>query len=303
VTAGYYRNWAAHFRVTDNLEVTPSDFTPFCITAPVDPRLPGGGGYQVCGLYDVVPQKFGRVNNLVTQASNYYGSNSRANCGAQVTLAATGGALGGTGGTCGTSDFFGVNFNTRFGSGIRFGGGVDTGRTVTDACFVIDSPQQLLNCRVVTPFSAQTQVKLYGSYPMPAGITLSGTFQNVPGPTIEANYNATNAEIAPSLGRDLSACRGAAVCTATAMVPLFAPMTRFEDRRTQLDLRLTKIFRVGTRARLQANFDVYNVLNASAVLGVNATYGRQWLLPIAATVGTEAILQGRLVQFGGQWTF
>ena len=95
--------------MTDNLEVAPGDFTPFCITAPADSRLPGGGGYQVCGLYDVVPQKFGRVNNLVTQASNYYGSSSKVNCGAQVTLAATGGALGGTGGTCGTSDFFGVN--------------------------------------------------------------------------------------------------------------------------------------------------------------------------------------------------
>ncbi len=66
---------------------------------------------------------------------------------------------------------------------------------------------------------------------------------------------------------------------------------------------LALIFRVGGRARLQANFDVYNVLNAGAILGVNATYGRQWLLPVAATVGTEAILQGRLIQLGGQLTF
>jgi hypothetical protein len=72
---------------------------------------------------------------------------------------------------------------------------------------------------------------------------VSGTSQNVGGPTIEANYQATNTEIAPSLGRNLAACRGAAVCTATATVPLVAPMTLFEDRRTQLDFRLTKIIR------------------------------------------------------------
>ena len=72
LSGGYYRNWASHFRVTDNLEVTSADYNPFCITAPVDSRLPDGGGYQVCGLADVSPAQFGRVNNLVTQASNFY---------------------------------------------------------------------------------------------------------------------------------------------------------------------------------------------------------------------------------------
>ena len=45
--------------------VTPADFSPFCITAPTDSRLPGGGGYQVCGLYDVSPAKFGQVNSVI----------------------------------------------------------------------------------------------------------------------------------------------------------------------------------------------------------------------------------------------
>ncbi|MBI3265398.1 MAG: hypothetical protein HYZ58_19890, partial [Acidobacteria bacterium] len=135
VTGGYYRNWAGNFRVTDNLAVTPADYSPYCITAPVDARLPGGGGYQVCGLYDVVPAKFGRVSNLVRDAS-YYGKQTRVN------------------------DFFGVNFNARVGSGVQLGGGVDTGRSVDDRCFVVDSPQELLYCHVATPFHANTQVKL-----------------------------------------------------------------------------------------------------------------------------------------------
>ncbi|PYR26539.1 MAG: hypothetical protein DMF92_18285, partial [Acidobacteria bacterium] len=98
VTAGYYRNWFGNFTVTHNLLVTPADYSPFCITAPGDARLPGGGGYQVCGLYDVSLAKFGQVNNLVERASKY-GNQTQAN------------------------DFFGVTVNTRFGSGVRLGGG------------------------------------------------------------------------------------------------------------------------------------------------------------------------------------
>ena len=57
--------------VTRNQSVTPADFTSYCITAPVDSRLPGGGGNQICGLYDVNPVQFGRVNNIIDLASTY----------------------------------------------------------------------------------------------------------------------------------------------------------------------------------------------------------------------------------------
>ena len=40
-------------RVTDNILVSPSDFSTYCVTAPLDPRLPGRGGYQICGMADV----------------------------------------------------------------------------------------------------------------------------------------------------------------------------------------------------------------------------------------------------------
>src|SRR5439155_5600871 len=71
VTAGYYRTWYGNFTVTDNLAVSPANYDPYCITLPVDARLPGGGGNQVCGLYDLNPSKVGQVNNFVTFASNY----------------------------------------------------------------------------------------------------------------------------------------------------------------------------------------------------------------------------------------
>jgi len=55
MTAGYYRRRFGNFLANDNQFVTPADFSPYCVAAPVDPQLPGGGGNQICGLYDVSP--------------------------------------------------------------------------------------------------------------------------------------------------------------------------------------------------------------------------------------------------------
>jgi hypothetical protein len=271
-TAGYYRNWQGNYRVTDNVAVGPEDFDPYCIAAPSDPRLPGGGGYAACGLYDLNPAKFGQVVNVVSQASRF-GKQSR------------------------TSNFFGFNVNTRFGAGVSLGGGVDIGRTVEDRCFVVDSPQELLYCKLVPPWSAETQARVYGSYPLPAGFMVSGTFKSLPGPAIAADYAAPNAIIAQSLGRNLSG--GAR----SALVPLMDPRRTFEDRLNQLDLRLTKILKARGRSELQANFDVYNVLNSSAINGVNTRYGPSWLLPSAPPSRGGSILQGRLAQFSAKLRF
>jgi hypothetical protein len=200
------------------------------------------------------------------------------------------------------NDFINVNINARLRGGIRIGGGIDTGRTDHDSCFVVNSPQQLLDCNQVTPFSAQTQVKLNASYPLPfpGQFTLSANYQDLPGPMILATYQAPNSIIAPSLGRNLGACGTAAVCSATAPVPLIAPDTEWEPRRHQLDLKLAKSITLGPNARLQANIGVYNVFNASSILTVNTNYGniggQQWLQPLS-------ILGARTIQFSGRLNF
>jgi hypothetical protein len=305
VTAGYYHNWFSNFTATNNLAVTPADYSHFCVTAPADSRLPNGGGYQVCGLYDVAPSKVGQSTNLVTQASNF-GKESL------------------------TNDFINVNVTTRLGKGVQLGGGVDTGRIRFDDCLVISNPQEgnyarftgALNipappgivagtnnanvpvkCSFTLPFKGQTQLKAFGSYPLPYDFAVSATLQNVSGPMILATWNAPNSAIAQSLGRNLAACGAATTCTQTAQVPLIDPGTRYESRRTQVDLRLTKRFRFAQKSTVDASLDLYNAFNDSSVLNVNGSYGSQWLRPIGDPYTGGAVLQGRLVQFAGRFSF
>jgi hypothetical protein len=276
VTAGYYQNNTGNFRVTDNLAVRPADYSPYCITAPTTAPngtfLPGGGGYPVCGLYDVSLQKFGQVDNLVRLASHY---------GKQTLV----------------NQFIGLNVNGRYGRGIQIGGGLDTGRTVSDRCFVVNSPQELKYCRTVMPFRGQTQIKVFGSLPLPGDVVVSGSLSSYNGPQILATYAATNAEVTPTLGRNLAACGTRPVCTATAVgIPLIEPGTQFEPWVNGLDLRLSKIVKLTPKMRLQGNLDLYNVFNGAGVQTITTAFGRQWRRPIQ-------ILDARLIQFGGQLTF
>jgi Carboxypeptidase regulatory-like domain len=265
LNAGYFRRWYGNFIVTDNVLVTPADYDQYCITAPIDPHLPNGGGYPVCGLYDVTPPKFGQSNNVVTLAKNF-GEQHEIFNGVDVSM------------------------NARLPHGLVVSGGTSTGRVSTNNCFVVDSPQMLLNCNVAPPY--QTQVKLLAVYPLPWwGVQVSGTYQSIPGPQITASYTATNAQIAPSLGRNLAA--GAA---GTATVPLVAPGTMYGEQLNQLDFRFSKVVALGGNRRLQALVDLYNMLNANPVLALNNTYGSQWQRP-------TQILQGRLLKLGVQIDF
>ena len=182
-----------------------------------------------------------------------------------------------------------LTLNARFASGLRVGGGLDTGRTVSDACYVVDSSQQMLYCHVVTPFSAQTQIKMNGSYPLPYDFALSGVLLSLSGPPIDTTYTVTNAQVFPSLGRNLTG-------TTTVTVPLHAPQTRFEKRITRFDLRLSKFVRLSSKLRLQANLDAYNVFNVAAITASTSAYGMQYLLP-------TQVMDGRLLEFSASISF
>jgi hypothetical protein len=283
---GYFRTWyggkcggsgltntVTCLLVTDNLRVTPADFDQFCITPPVDSRLPEGGGNRLCGLYDVRPALFGQTDNLARPASDF-GKRTRVYNGVDITV------------------------NSRLAAGGQVSGGISLGRTVTDDCLVVDSPQDARPgfCRVVPPWGASTQTKFMVVYPLPWDVQTSAIYQNSAGIAITANLVVPNAQIAPSLGRNLAACGTAATCNANVTVPLIPTGTTFGPRLQQLDLRFSRMFRLGGTSRLRGNLDVYNVLNASNVLNMNTTYGPTWQ-------NVTQILSGRLLRVGAQFDF
>jgi hypothetical protein len=267
VSAGYYHNWYGGFQVVDNTAVTSSDYSPFCVTVPTDDRLGAVSGTQACGLYDINPNKLGQVNNLVHRMDDF---------GTQREV----------------YDGFDASLNARLARGAFVAGGVSSGRTLFDNCVVYDSPQAGRPdfCKFTLPFKGQTQYKANFLVPIVWDIRVSGLFQNLPGIADNANLNYTNAQIAPSLGRNL-----AAGANGTVTVALLPPNTKFEHRLSQFDLRLSKMFRAG-RMRIQGMFDVYNAFNAATIIGVNNTYGAAWLTP-------TNVLGGRLLKFGTQIDF
>ena len=291
LNVGYFRTWYGNFLATDNQAVTAADYDPYCITTPVDSRLPGGGSQRLCGLYDIKPTAFGQVNNLVTQGS-HYGTQSQVFDGIDVTL------------------------DGRFGRGGQVSGGLSTGRTATDNCYVNNAPNLTAApvpgftytvgtprlpgyCNVSAPWSAGTRFRGLLVYPLPWDLQTSVIYQSIPGIPIIATYVATNAEILSSLGRNVGACRGAATCNATVTIDLVPPNTIFEPRLQQVDIRFSRNFRLGGTRRLRGNFDVYNLFNANDVLNENTRFSRtnnQWQNVIQ-------IIGGRLMRVGAQFDF
>ena len=284
VNVGYFRTWYGNFLVTDNQLVGPEDYDSYCITAPNDSRLPNPGE-RVCGLLAIKPAKFGRQDNLVTNAS-HYGKQLEVHNAIDVTL------------------------NARFGNGGLVTGGVSLGKTVFDNCAVLAklpemtalafgplsadatraSPQRV--CRLDPPLSAESQFKLSGAYDLPWELRVSANYQNNPGIDTTATYVATNAEIVPSLGRDLaSGARG------TANIELITPRSQYrEGRINQLNFAVNRVFRGLGRARIQPRFELHNALNSASILAINPRFGPAWQQ-------VRTVLAPRLAKFALQIDF
>lgn len=280
IDVGYFRRWFNNFQVTDNLSVEASDFTTFSITAPTDSRLPGGGGYTLDGLVNVVPSKFGQsleYNSL----SKKYGKQ--------------------------TEHWNGVDVSAQWrpAGGALLSAGISTGRRTTDNCDIVAKmPEMLLSaqnlttannnvwlpaqwCNQTEPFL--TQVKGYGSYTVPkVDVQVSGTYQSIPGPIVAANFIVTNAAAQAAMGRPLSG--GAANITAN----IVEPGSMYGERINQLDLRVGKTLRRG-RTRATVALDLYNALNTDTVLTVNNNFA-VWQRP-------QSNIQARFAKITAQFDF
>ena len=258
----YWRTWFNNQVVVQQRAYSLADFDTFSITAPRDPRLPGGGGYVIPGLVDLKPAAFGRAPDaLVTRAKKFGDMSEHWN----------------------GVDF---NFNVRPQGGLLLQGGTSTQRRSTDTCGVVTQvaaappPERGGTPPPYNPTtqfcdvqgSWLTQLKFLSSYTIPKiDLRISASLQNIPGPEVLADFTATNAIVSPSLGRPLSGG------TANVVIPLVEPRSMYGERMTQLDLRFGKILRLG-QARANVGVDIYNALNGNAVLEQTNAFG-SWQQP------------------------
>jgi hypothetical protein len=261
VEVGYYRRTFTQFTtggtVTDNLAVAPGDVSAYFVTAPLDPRLPGGGGYQVGPIYNLTPAAFSRVPNNLFKSTKDVGDDTRVFNGVDVT------------------------FNVRSLKGATFSGGTSTGKVVNDWCAIRSAVPEaaafLLNpyCHQESPF--QTAVRGLAAYTIPhVDVILSGVYQDKPSTNngtdqlsgaLAANYILSAADIAAAavqIGRPLTQ-------TGPITVNLIAPGQVYGGRVRQLDLSFKKIVRFGSQ-RLTAGLDIYNAMNNNVTLVYSQTY-------------------------------
>jgi hypothetical protein len=284
IEIGYLRRWLNNFTVTDNEAVSAADYTGYSITAPSDPRLPGGGGYALNNLFALVPSMFGQTRNNITLAENFGQQYQKYN-----------GVL--------------FNISARLGAGVQFQGGINTGKTVQDNCDVRAQVPELTIGAGVSPAVAPgnpfchsdpgfvTKVTALGSYTVPkVDVLVSGTLRSDQGGVLAANWNAPSAVVVAALGRPVAGN------VATVAHNLVAPGEVWGDRVNALDFRFAKILRFG-RARYNVGIDIINATNSDAILTYNQSYnpnpatpGQRWLAP-------TSVLTPRFVKVGAQIDF
>ena len=187
--------------------MTPADFDYYTFVAPVDSRLPGGGGYPIPRMYDIKQQSFGQITSVTSQSSNF-GSQSEVYNG------------------------FDFLVNARFPMGM-VSGGLNVGRQIFNNCDVrMTRPNVTQAANTAAVFGVplvggvlpsnewplteaycdgdrpwDKQVKFQAIFNLRWGLRTSATYQNLPGIPIFATLTAGAAQVS-AVSRSNSLLRG-----------------------------------------------------------------------------------------------
>jgi len=278
VSAGYYRRDFYNLQIVDNSNISLSDWTPYSIVTPTDPRLALSG--QPIPMYTLTA---GQYNNTIHNLWTYSTQNKTTYNGVEFTANARGEKY---------LLFGGVTTDRRAVTSCD-------GDTTTSGTSPRDNPNNLRFCDSIPPF--RTTVKASAAYTLPYDVQISGSFASIPGlggtcnPNcgISANYTVTTAIAG---GRPII---GSPSGSASTIVNLVQSNTLFLDAQNRVDMRISRTFKFG-QTKIQGFVDIFNVLNAGTVTSVNQTYAASgtnlWLTP-------TGIVDGRYAQFGMQLTF
>jgi len=293
IDVSYNRRWWGNFFFTDNLALGPQDFDQVTIAAPLNAKLPDGGGYPVTFVTRNARSPLGATDNYFTFASDYgdvisywHGVDAQvsARLGRQLFV-----QLGSSGGR-GVRDFCAVTEK------------LPELYTTAGALFV---NQQLGQCAISEDWL--TSIRGLASYTIPKiDVLVSGSFRSTPGVApagnsvasngnaLSANYNVTSAILLAQTGRPL--VPGLTFQT----VNLLEQGHTFPDTLNSLDMRFGKNLRFG-KTRTNLAIDLYNVFNSNTGTAYNQTYdpvtnGATWLNP-------TTVLNPRFARFNVTFDF
>jgi hypothetical protein len=252
------------FTVTDNQAIGPDDYEAWTINAPLDSRLPGGGGYPITLYTQTAAAAARAAQNYVTSETDFGPAQTNYWQGVDLTLRA------------------------RIGRGLTVQGGTSTGRSIVDTCATvvkIDSPDPR-GCRSEEPY--QTTLRGLASYTIPkVDVLISSTVRSQPALQLNASYLVPNTVVQSLLGRLPPG--GLASGNTTVQLLDNADNRLYSDnRRTQIDMRFAKIVRFG-RVRADVGIDLYNLLNSNYATGYESAYsptqpnGGTWFNPTSVT--------------------
>jgi hypothetical protein len=198
-------------------------------------------------------------------------------------------------------DAFNVEFRARPGRGSQLFGGLSFERELNVTCTSPDNPNSLRFCddrENGIPF--KKNLKLAGSFPLPYGITLSGSLQS------NQPFEATSAR---SMTFTTGTTRYPATCPApcpagqiivprsvanqtTMTIALVPEGTVLVERITQFDFKVSRTFRFG-RVSVLPTFEMFNVNNSDAIISYQSTS-----ILSAAYLAPNSIMQPRMVGVG-----
>ncbi|MBZ5556380.1 MAG: carboxypeptidase-like regulatory domain-containing protein [Acidobacteriia bacterium] len=301
VNGGWYRRKFGNQTVTvDNrYSFTKNSFDgPFCVNAPLDANLPNGGGYQVCGLYDLKPSVIAQnlpANSTITFSDNYGGE---------------------------TNIYEGFDLTTvaRFKTGAFLSAGINAQKRIFDQCNLVSAgivstlttaatevaeifPDGSKACHQDLPY--RPDFKLLGSYTLPYDIQISGTYQFTRGvqnggaaPSILATWATTPAS-ATTIGQFRTPAVYSAGATTKSINLMAVGQNYGNDNLSQLDLRASKRFRF-QGFRFRVDLDAYNLTNSDWPFTVNTTFSNaassNYLKP-------TNVLQARFFKIGMNFDF
>src|SRR5687767_6602767 len=240
------------FMRTDLLNREVTDYVNYTITAPVDDRLPGGGGYPI-SVY--VNRSTAPTQNNLRREENVSSDGKERQ-----------------------AYYDGVNFNVnaRMRNGLFVSLGTQTGRRVDDDCNVVTNfdngatGPNPRGCHDADPW--QTTIRGLGSYTIPKiDVLVSATLRSQPPLELDADWVVPNATIRTLLPPG-PVPPGLTSGNSTISLTDADHRIYASNRRTQVDMRFAKVVRLG-RTRTDIGIDLWNLFNTNYATAYEGDYG------------------------------